>query len=58
MLQLHNVMMKLSNVRKKNKGTTKCDKRTVTYDIGTTQCKNGIFKFEDLVTWYNSLLTF
>ena len=28
--------VQLSNVRKKNKGISKCDKRTVTYDVGTT----------------------
>ena len=31
-----NVGKVLSNVRKKNKGISKCDKRTVTYDVGTT----------------------
>ena len=50
MLVLHNQMIELSNVRKKNtkcgkstvkcekknKGISKCDKRTVTYDVGTT----------------------
>ena len=36
MLGLHNVRMELSNVKKKkNKETTKCDKRNVTYDIKT-----------------------
>ena len=49
MLELHNVRMKPSNVRK-NKGTTKCDKKTITYDVGTAQCKNGTIKCEDLVT--------
>ena len=32
---LHNVRIVLSNVRK-NKGTTECDKNTVTCDLGTT----------------------
>ena len=32
MLKLHNVRMELLNARKKK--TTKCDKRTVTYDVG------------------------
>ena len=41
--------MEPSNVRK-NKGTTKCDKRIVTYDVGITKC-------EDLVTWYSRLPT-
>ena len=33
----------------KSKGTTKCDKRTVTYDVGTTQCENGTIKYEKKV---------
>ena len=57
MLELHNARMEPSTMRK-NKGIAKCDKRTVTCDIGTTQCDNGTIKCEDLVTWYNSLLTF
>ena len=43
MLELYNVRMKPSNVRK-NKGTTKCDKRTVTSDVGTAQYEDGIVK--------------
>ena len=42
----------------KKKGTTKCDKRIVTCDVGTTQCENRTIKCEDLITWYNLLLTF
>ena len=42
MLVLPNVTMEPSYVRKKNKGTTEYDKSTVTYDIGTTQCEDGI----------------
>ena len=47
MLVLHNVMMELSNVRKKSKGTTKCEKKnchmrikpsSVRKNKGTTQC--------------------
>ena len=45
MLELHNVRMKPSNVRK-NKETNKCDKRTVTYDVRTAQNKNEIIKCE------------
>ena len=37
MLEPHNVKMKLSNMRKKSKGTTRCDKRTVTYDVGNVR---------------------
>ena len=32
--------MELSNLRKKSKGTTKCEKRIVTRDVGTTQCED------------------
>ena len=48
MFELHNVRMELSNVKKK-KGTTKCDKITVTYDVGTAQCKYEIVKYEEKV---------
>ena len=30
-----------SKCEKKNKGTIECDKSTVTYDVGTAQCKDG-----------------
>ena len=35
MLELYNVRMKLLNVRKKNKGTTKYDKSIVICNVGT-----------------------
>ena len=37
----------------KSKGTTKCDKRTVTNDVGNTQCDDGTVKCEKKVrdTW-------
>ena len=35
MLELHNVRMEPLNARKKKKRTTKCEKKTVTYDVGT-----------------------
>ena len=35
-----------SNVRKKNKGTTKCNKSIVTYDVGIAQCEDGTIKCE------------
>ena len=38
--------MELSNVRRKSKETTKCEKKTITYDIGTTQCEDEIVKCE------------
>ena len=45
MLELHNVRMKPSNVRK-SKETTKCWKRIVTYNVGTTQYEDGTVKCE------------
>ena len=44
MLALHNVKIVPSNVRKKKKRTSECDKSTVTYDVSTTQCENGTIK--------------
>ena len=35
---------------KKNKGTTECDKSTVTYDVGTAQCEDDTIKCDVLVT--------
>ena len=35
MFVLHNVKIIPSNVRKKKKETTECDKSTITYDVGT-----------------------
>ena len=35
MLELQNMKMEPSNVRKKNNGTIKCEKITITYDVGT-----------------------
>ena len=35
--------------KKKNKGTTECDKRIVTCDIGTTQCEDRTVKCEKKV---------
>ena len=50
MLLLPNMTMELSNVKeKKNESTTKCDKRTVRYDIGTAQCDNEIVKCEKTI---------
>ena len=49
MLELHNVNIKPSNVRKISKGTTKCEKKTVTYDVGTTQYEDEIVKCEKKV---------
>ena len=45
MLVLPNVTMEPSNVRK-NKGTTECDKSTVTCDVGTAQYENDTIKCE------------
>ena len=49
MLKLHNVRMEPSNMRKKSKGTTKCEKRIVTYNVGIAQCKDEIVKCEKKV---------
>ena len=56
MLELHNVMMEPSNVRK-IMGTTKCEKIIVTYDVRTAQCEDGSVKCEKKVTWYSRLPT-
>ena len=45
MLELPNVMMKLSNV-KKNNGLTEVDKSTVRCDICIDQCDDGTVKCE------------
>ena len=45
MLELHNVRMKSLDVRK-NKGTTKCDKITVTSDVGTAQYEDETVKYK------------
>ena len=49
MMKSHNVRMELSNVRKKSKGTTKCEKKIVTYDVGTAQFENGTVNCEKKV---------
>ena len=46
MLVLHNMRMVPLNVRKKNNGTTECDKSTITYDISSTQSEDGTIKCE------------
>ena len=45
MLVLHNVRMKALNVRK-IRGTTKCDKSTIKYDVGIAQCEDRTGKCE------------
>ena len=35
--------------RKKKKGTTKYDKRTVTCDVSTAQCEDGNIKYEEKI---------
>ena len=35
MLEPHNVRIEPLNVRQKSKGTTKCEKKIVTCDVGT-----------------------
>ena len=38
-----------SSVRKKSKETTKCEKKTITYNVGTIQCEDEIVKCEKKV---------
>ena len=33
----------------KSKGTTKCEKRTITFDVGTAQCEDKIVKCDKKV---------
>ena len=33
-------------LEKKNKGTTECDKNTITGDVGIAQCEDGPIKCE------------
>ena len=47
MLEPHNVRMEPSNVRKKSKRIAQCEKRTVTYDVGTAQCEDRTVKCEE-----------
>ena len=46
MLVLHNMKMVPSNVKKKKKRTTECDKSTVTCDVSTALYKTGTIKCE------------
>ena len=39
-------MERLNVRKKKSKGTTKCEKTTVTYDVRTAQCEDEIVKCE------------
>ena len=48
MLELHNMRLEPLNVRK-SKGITKYEKKTVTCDVGTAQCKDGTVKCEKKV---------
>ena len=41
----------------KSKETTKCEKRTVIYVVGTAQYENETVKCEKKVIWYSRLLT-
>ena len=52
MLETHNVRMKPSNVRKKSKGITEWEKKTVTCDVvtcdvGTAQCEDRTIKYKE-----------
>ena len=47
--ELSHVMLKLHNVRKKSKGTAKCEKKTITCDVGTAQYDDETIKCEKKV---------
>ena len=47
MLETHNVRMEPSNVRKKSKGTTECEKKTVTCDVGIAQFEDRTVKYKE-----------
>ena len=49
MLELHNVKMEPSNVRKKIRELSNVTKKTVTCDVGTAQCKDETVKCEKKV---------
>ena len=49
MLELHNVRMEPSSVRKKSKRTTQCEKKTVTCNVGTAQYEDVTIKCEEKV---------
>ena len=49
MLELHNVRIEPSNLRKKSKGTTKSEKRIITYDVGIAQYEDKTVKCEKKV---------
>ena len=46
MLVLSNVKMEPANVRKKNKGTTECDKSIISCHVSIAQFEDGIIKCE------------
>ena len=43
------MIMKPSNVRKKNKGTTKCEKRVVKCGLKIAQCEDRTVKYDKKV---------
>ena len=45
-LEPHNMRMNRQMWEKKSNGTTKCEKKNVTCDVGTAQCEDGIVKCE------------
>ena len=47
MLELHNVRIDPSSVRKKGKRTTQCNKRTVICDVVTAQYEDGTVRCEE-----------
>ena len=49
MLELHNVRMEPSSMRKKSKRTTQCEKKTFICNVGTAQYEDGTIKCEKKV---------
>ena len=49
MLELHNVMIKPSNVRKKVREPLNVTKKIITCDVETTQCDDGTIECEKKV---------
>ena len=47
--ELSHVILEPHNVRKKNKGIIKCEKKAVTCDVRTAQCEDEIVKCEKKV---------
>ena len=49
MLELHNMIMEPSNMRKKIRKPPNVTKKTIKCDVGTAQCEDGSIKYEKKV---------